>query len=58
MREETPETSAMAPAFWEGRARHRDELAAAAEQDGLLDMAEEHRRIAARYRQQARRCLQ
>lgn len=52
------ETPAVAPAFWEGRAKHRDDLAQAAETDGLPDIAEEHRRAAARYREQARRCRQ
>jgi hypothetical protein len=58
MVEEIAETPALAPAFWEGRAKHRDDLAFAAENDGLPDIAAEHRRAAERYREQARRCLQ
>jgi len=58
MVEDDTEIQTLAPAFWEGRAKHRDALALAAEDSGLFEIANEHRRTAARYRERARRCLQ
>lgn len=45
---------AMSADFWEGRAQHRDDLATCAEADGLPEVAEEHRKIAAGYRRRAK----
>ncbi len=58
MPEDTTMTLPMHPAFWEGRAKQRDALAESAEDQGLYQVAREHRRAAAAYRDNARRCTQ
>lgn len=42
------------PAWWEGRAKVRDEVEADARQKGLVDIANEHARVAAKYRAKAK----